>query len=40
MQWFAERRQAETVFRRLAKAKRRRGYAEPPVAAPWCVVET
>ena len=40
MQWFAERRQAETVFHRLAKAKRRRGYAEPPVAAPWCVVET
>lgn len=39
MQWFADRPQAERVFRRLAHAKRRRGYAEPRVAAPWCLGE-
>ena len=40
MQWCPDWRQAETVYRRLARAKRRRGYEEPPAAASWCVVET
>ena len=37
MQWFADRQQAEKVFRRLENAKRRRRVREPRVAASWCV---
>ena len=40
MRWFFDHRQAERVFRQLENAKRRRGFAEPRVAAPWYVVGT
>lgn len=39
MQWFPDHRQADKIFRRLASAKRRRGYAEPRVIASWCLEE-